>query len=839
MSLRTRLIAILAATASVAIALALVFQDRTLARDLRQAASERLERSAGAANRLVDAHLTMVTERYRAISGTPQLRANLEVEDPPTLAHYASDLQRNLGAARILFLDAHGRTVAAVGDASLDPLAHGVTSARLVADGEQLFAIASIPIGSGRDVVGRLVALERVELGTLSEWAELCGAAVTLGSGEAVDGESLVFPVRPVEGAWLRVESQLDAERAALRRSRELLLVAGAIALLGALALSIVFSRGLVAAMKELLGAADRIGRGDFAARVEIARRDEVGELGRAVNEMASRLETDSATLRRQHGELVAAKESAEAASRAKTEFLANMSHEIRTPMTAVLGYTELLLKGEADGDERAEWSAAVRRNGADLLQLIDGILDISRVESGELDIHKKPCRLRRLVEDTAAPIATAAHEKGLEFNFEIDPNCPEAMETDPVRLRQVLNNLLQNALKFTEHGSVSLWVGRDSATTVCFAVRDTGIGIAAQDREKIFATFGQADASHTRRYGGIGLGLSISRRLVALLGGSLDVSSDVGRGSEFRLTLPAPNCALPDESRAGRARRRAARSGRGARILLAEDGPDNQRLIRALLRPAQVELVVVENGVQAVDQALAALDSGTALRPGADGHADAGDGRLRGDAPAALAGVRRADRRAHRARDVDRPRPLSRGGLRRLSHQARRSRGAVRRRGAATPSAKTRTWRAASLRARAAHPCPLRAGHLRLRRRPDRQRAAREPAARRAPLRDRPADDARAVVRALPRHVLPGLLRARGAGARPPSARRLRGRALAAPRALARAGARGRSLRPRRAGSDRDTGVRRVERTPLDHAEDARQDRPLRALRRQDLQRR
>src|SRR5258705_7779160 len=188
MSLRTRLIGILAAPASFAIALAIVFQDRTLARDLQHAASERLERSAAAANRLVDAHLAVVTERYRAVSGTPQLRANLEVEDPPTLAHYASDLQQNLGAARILFLDAHGRTVAAVGDASLDPLAHGVTSARLVAEHERLFAIASIPIGSGRDVVGRLVALEQVEPATLGEGAELCGAQVTLGSGDPVDG---------------------------------------------------------------------------------------------------------------------------------------------------------------------------------------------------------------------------------------------------------------------------------------------------------------------------------------------------------------------------------------------------------------------------------------------------------------------------------------------------------------------------------------------------------------------------------------------------------------------------------------------------------------------------
>ena len=614
MSLRTRLIAILAATASVAIALALVFQDRTLARDLRRAASERLARSAAAANHLVDAHLATVSERYRAISGTPQLRANLEVEDPPTLAHYASDLQQNLGAERVLFVDQHGRTVAAVGDAALDPLAHGAASARLVTSEDgRLFAIASVPIGSGSDVVGRLVAVERVAPRTLDEWSELCGAPVTLGSGDAVDGDILVFPVRSVEGSWLRVESHLEAERAALRRSRELLLVAGALALLGALGVSLLFSRGLVSAMNALLGAADRIGHGDFAARVEIERRDEVGALAQAVNEMATRLQQDAATLRRQHGELLTAKEHAEAANRAKTEFLANMSHEIRTPMTAVLGYSELLLKGEAKAKERAEWAAAVRRNGAELLQLIDGILDISRVEAGELDIHRKPCRLRRLVEDTAVPIAAAAHEKGLEFNFEIDSNAPEAMETDPVRLRQVLNNLLSNALKFTEHGSVSLWVGRDSATTICFAVRDTGIGISEQDREKIFATFGQADASHTRRYGGAGLGLSISRRLAVLLGGSLEVTSDVGRGSEFRLTLPAPECAAPDESAAAaRARAPARRPIRpGARVLLAEDGPDNQRLVRALLRPAKVELVIVENGVQAVDQALAALDSG------------------------------------------------------------------------------------------------------------------------------------------------------------------------------------------------------------------------------------
>ena len=616
MSLRTRLIAILGATASFAILLALVFQDRTLARDLQRAATERLERSAVAANRLVDAHLAAVSERYRAISGTPQLRANLEVEDPPTLAHYASDLQQNLGAARILFIDAHGRTAAAAGDESLDSLARGATASRLVADRGHLYALASVMVGTADEPVGRLVALEAIEPATLQDWSELCGATVTLGEGEARGAESIAFPVRSVDSSWLRVESRLDAERAALARSRELLLVAGALALVGALAVSLLLSRGLVQAMGQLLRAAERIGNGDFRARVSIDRGDEVGELASAVNEMASRLEEHAGTVARQHGELVAARDHAEAASRAKTEFLANMSHEIRTPMTAVLGYTELLLAGEARAEERSEWSAAVRRNGADLLQLIDGILDISRVEAGDLEIHRKSVRVRRLVEDTAAPISTAAHEKGLEFNFEIDPSCPEVIETDAARLRQVLANLLQNALKFTEHGSVSLWVGRDSPNSVCFAVRDTGIGIAPTDREKIFSPFGQADSSHTRRYGGVGLGLSISRRLATMLLGSLEVSSDLGRGSEFRLSLPAPDCAVPDathEPARAPATHEPARpvpsAFPGAKVLLAEDGLDNQRLVRALLRPLQVEVTLVDNGAQAVDHALAALD--------------------------------------------------------------------------------------------------------------------------------------------------------------------------------------------------------------------------------------
>jgi len=615
-SLRARLIAILCATASLAIALALVVQERTLANDLQRAAGERLQRSAAVANRLVDAHLAAIAERYRAISTTPQLRANLEVEDPPTLQHYARELRESLGAVRIVFLDVHGRVAAAAGDPAYESLARDASSSHLIASHGTLFALVSVVVRNGEESLGRLVGLEPIERATLADWSALSGAELQLvdDGNESSSPDAVAVTVRPVEGAWLRVVSRLESERDALRRSRGVLLVAGAVALAGALAASLVLSRGLADAMAQLLSAAERLGGGDFGARVETSRTDEVGDLARAVNEMAARLEENATTVKRQHQELVAAKDHAEAASKAKTEFLANMSHEIRTPMTAVLGYTELLLSGESSSaEEKAEWSAAVRRNGADLLQLIDGILDISRVESGELEINRRACRLRRVVEDAAAPIGSAAQEKGLEFNFEVDPSCPEVVETDPVRLRQVLASLLANALKFTEHGSVSLWVGRDSANTVCFAVRDTGIGISAQDQEKIFAPFGQADTSHTRRYGGIGLGLSISRRLAVMLGGSLVVSSDVGRGSEFRLSLPAPAAALAVEPRreSGEAKPDAPVKLPGARVLLAEDGIDNQRLVRALLRPTEVEIAVVENGAQAVDQALAALDAG------------------------------------------------------------------------------------------------------------------------------------------------------------------------------------------------------------------------------------
>jgi signal transduction histidine kinase len=181
---------------------------------------------------------------------------------------------------------------------------------------------------------------------------------------------------------------------------------------------------------------------------------------------MAGHLETNAEALREQHAELVVAKERAEAASRAKTEFLANMSHEIRTPMTAVLGYSDLLLGGEGDKAEREAWAAAVRSNGDRLLDLIDGILDVSRLEADRLAIERRPSPLREVIMQAAGMVRETALAKGLDFSCEIGAECPEAIDTDPLRLRQILASLLRNAVKFTSVGSVRLRVNRAARTT-------------------------------------------------------------------------------------------------------------------------------------------------------------------------------------------------------------------------------------------------------------------------------------------------------------------------------------------------------------------------------------
>jgi PAS domain S-box-containing protein len=329
--------------------------------------------------------------------------------------------------------------------------------------------------------------------------------------------------------------------------------------------------------------------------------------------------------------DLVQARQAAEAATHAKSEFLANMSHEIRTPMTAILGFADVLLEHSRSttvSSEQVEAALTIKRNGEYLLTIINDILDLSKIEAGKMTVEHIRCSPHQIVADVAALIGVRAEAKGLRFNVHYVGVLPDTICTDPVRIRQILINIIGNAFKFTEVGGVELSVALDQSgpePRLQFNVRDTGIGMTPEQVSRLFAPFSQADASTSRRFGGTGLGLTISRRLAEMLGGQIDVvSSSTGNGTHMRFSVATGSLVgvtlLADPGQAvvvGATRpAKGVLGGSGpdsaCRILLAEDGPDNQRLIALYLRKAGAEVTVVDNGARAVATALAARTSGT-----------------------------------------------------------------------------------------------------------------------------------------------------------------------------------------------------------------------------------